>query len=544
MRVHGLCLAGLLVLFHALSAHAARVELEPSELLIRAESGGTIQRTLRVRTSPDVSAVAVEPSDLVIDTQPQALSLPAMRLTRSDATQGTGSLLWEYPLHIDLGNLPAGEYSGTLVFVHADGALKAPVKIQIRHRPWLPLLVLVAGILVGVGLSMYRAHGRPRDLLLMRLGFLRSYLQQDPLLRDSFFVSSDDENRNRSGMNSSEEKGITGLSDSKRSLPAHPFRAQLDVLLLQVELSLQAEQLETARGQLAQADELFRRFSSARTEWAKQLSYLARLHERIHESAPVGSVVRKSLLAQVDELFAGAPSQASPQALAQAAQQVVELLSAHGRASSRLLALEQQIKQPGTAPRWSDTLADLRSRTDGKPPALEALALVCKDADAAIAALQAELAATAGEGPDDVPATSPGILHKAAVAGEPGASPIEPVPAVYGLVSSREAPKRAAQRLQFFLYASYGMLLVVLAGTGLNEVYGKKFTFGADPFTDYLTLLLWGFGAEATRDSIVATLRGLGGERGKDAAAAPAPSSPSRDLVEAPAKPSDAPPAS
>lgn len=533
-------LVGLFVLLGMLCcvpARAATIEVDPAELVIRSEIGATILRTLRVRTSPDVESVAVEPTELVIDKQPQALSLPAARLVRSLTTQASGSPLWEYPLRIELRDLPAGEYSGSLVFVHAAGSVKAPIKIQVRHRPWLPLLVLVLGILVGVGLSAYRAHGRPRDLLLMRLGFLRSYLQQEPLLRDSFFAGSSRENRSLDHRPGGEEKGVSGPALNGPGLPAHPFRSQLDVLLLQVELSLQAEQIETARGQLAQADDLFRRFSSARTEWAKQLSYLARLHERVVQRTTAGSAVRHSLLARVDELYSGAPGQPSPAALAQAAGTVVEQLAACERALARLSLLDSQIQQAGAAPRWRDTLAELRSRADAGPPTLEAMALLRKDIDTALAALQTEQAATAGDSPDDAPMPPRSDLHAAAVAIDASGAPIEPVPAVRELPWSQATPKRAAQRLQLFLYGSYAVLLVVLAGTGLNEVYGKKFTFGADPFTDYLTLLLWGFGAEATRDSIVATLRGLGGDGHKEPAANPMVPTPVAEAAQPPPEP-------
>ena len=52
--------------------------------------------------------------------------------------------------------------------------------------------------------------------------------------------------------------------------------------------------------------------------------------------------------------------------------------------------------------------------------------------------------------------------------------------------------------------------LILLGGTGFNEVYLKKLTFGAELWSDYFALLVWGFGAEATRDSVTSTLRGWG----------------------------------
>lgn len=72
------------------------------------------------------------------------------------------------------------------------------------------------------------------------------------------------------------------------------------------------------------------------------------------------------------------------------------------------------------------------------------------------------------------------------------------------------APGDAKTRLRWFEIATYAAALILLGGTGFNEVYLKKLTFGADLWSDYFALLVWGFGAEATRDSVTSTLRGWG----------------------------------
>ncbi len=525
-------------------APAASLDLDPSELTIRVQHGETIARRLHIRTSTDVDALAVEPCELAIDKQPHAYSLPGRRLTMEETSKTGSSRLWVYPLDLDFRDMPAGEYSGSLVFVHASGSVKIPIKIQVRDRPWLPLVVLFVGILVGVGLSAYRSHGRPRDVLLMRLGFLRSYVQQDPLLRDSIFDAVGGEGAgepSRSGAPSSDGKAAAPAARSRRT---HPFRAQLETLLVQVELSLQAEQLETARSHLSQADELFGRYVSARTEWARQLGYLAALRERVQARTPSGAVVRQALLGRIDDSFSTAPSLGNPSALAANAQRVVDQLTAYEGLSARLTAFEAQIAlfATDTPPRFRDQLTALRRRADDNPPAVDALSALQKEADEAIAAVQAAqaaaaAAANAGDSPDDAPMRTLGEVRGVALDAGAAVPGMEPVPVVQSMLLSQQAPQQAAQRLQIFLYGSYGVLLVLLAGTGLNEVYGRNFTFGAQPFTDYLTLLLWGFGAEATRDSIVSTLRGLGGERGKEAGAGSPKESP---LVE-PGKPGSVP---
>ena len=538
MRVLCFLWIALAILLFSGPAQAASLDLDPGELTIRVHHGETIARKLHIRTSPDVDALAVEPCELAIDKQPRAYSLPGKTLAMEETSKTGSSRLWVYPLDLDFRDMPAGEYNGALVFVHAAGSVKVPIKIQVRDRPWLPLAVLCIGILVGVGLSAYRSHGRPRDVLLMRLGFLRSYVQQDPLLRDSIFDAAGNEatsDPKRSPDNASDGKAA-GMAP--RSRHTHPFRAQLETLLVQVELSLQAEQLETARSHLSQADALFGRYVTARTEWARQLCYLAALRDRVQARAPSGAVVRQALLGRIDDAFSTAPSLEGPGLLATTAQRFVDLLTAYEALCTRLTAFEAQIAlfAADTPPRFREQLTALRRRADDNPPTVDALSALQKEADEAIAAVQAAqaaaqaaAAANAGDSPDDGPMRPLGEVRGVSLDGAPAGPGIEPVPTVQSMLLSQQAPQQAAQRLQIFLYGSYGVLLVLLAGTGLNEVYGRNFTFGAQPFTDYLTLLLWGFGAEATRDSIVSTLRGLGGERGKDAGAGSPRDAPSAD---------------
>ncbi len=54
-----------------------------------------------------------------------------------------------------------------------------------------------------------------------------------------------------------------------------------------------------------------------------------------------------------------------------------------------------------------------------------------------------------------------------------------------------------------FAVVGYGVLMVILAGSGLKELYLSNLTFGAELWSDYLTLFAWGFGAEATRSSFM-----------------------------------------
>lgn len=509
---------GLFLLTGVGEARAASLEVRPSELTVHVLSGGDIQRSLLVRASSDVDLVVLEPGELSSEKNPRALTLPGHRLepAASSETPGAGRY-WDLPLSLDTSHLPAGEYNATLSFVSSGGTVKVPLKVLVRHRVYLPALVLLFGIAAGLGLSRYRATGRPRDLVLTQLGTLRALLQQDALLRDGIPFA---EGTPEAGGADANKLG-RGTSTVESLLP-NPFRDKAEGFLLTTELGLQSEQLEAARAQLQQAADVLRKWSQARTEWSKQLAYLARLQAKLSQAQPgQGSgeetPFRQQQRRHLADLIEGAPLQTSPQALRDATLPLVERINAQQQLLSRIGDVESQAAKL-SGPSWSGWQARctaLRRRADSLQDgqaALDGLQADLEKAQADLEKAQAEqaraLQANAGDTPDSNDDAPLSALHTAAVGGSPSPAGFEPVPATLIGRNSEDSPSRAAWRLQGFLIGTYGIMLLLLAGAGLNEVYAKRPTFGADLLGDYLTLLLWGFGAEATRDSIVGALRG------------------------------------
>ena len=68
-------------------------------------------------------------------------------------------------------------------------------------------------------------------------------------------------------------------------------------------------------------------------------------------------------------------------------------------------------------------------------------------------------------------------------------------------------PEKAHRKLKIFAWLSYAVALILLIGTGFNEMYLKNETFGERPFADYFSLLAWGFGAEASREAIANAIK-------------------------------------
>lgn len=62
-------------------------------------------------------------------------------------------------------------------------------------------------------------------------------------------------------------------------------------------------------------------------------------------------------------------------------------------------------------------------------------------------------------------------------------------------------------RLRLFYLSSYLIFFTVFAGSGFNQLYWTKPTFGANGWGDYFALLALGFGAEATRNVVTQVAR-------------------------------------
>ena len=78
------------------------------------------------------------------------------------------------PVVVSGRHLPAGEYNGTLLVQvrNQAGPLEVPLRLQIKHGPIFPLLVLALSLLIGVWIALYNTHGLANVALMKRVRLL------------------------------------------------------------------------------------------------------------------------------------------------------------------------------------------------------------------------------------------------------------------------------------------------------------------------------------------------------------------------------------
>jgi hypothetical protein len=360
----------------------------------------------------------------------------------------------------------SGEFSGKLRLSYQDGEQIIPVTVRVKDN-WLPpLIMLLIGTALGVGVSIYRNQGRPRDEILVRVSQLSNQIQDDPDLTK-----------------------------------AGAFQSHVEAHLVDVKMAIQTESWEEAKNAVKEAEIIWSKWNKGRSDWLKQLAYCDEMRLRLQDlnpTIPFVQAVRRNL----EDAVQGVPDLDTPSKLR-------ERLDIIAQQINRYFQLQTKIKQINSlcsvlpdeqAKPWQSRSQDLEQKLNNSQPSeLAADTKLQTDVEVALTEItqivtQQQATGTISKGLPKLGLTPPLIA---------------PAPST-SLLSWEKPTSGANKRLKVFTLVSYGIAIVFLAGAGFSQLYDDKPTFGANPWKDYFALLAWGFGAEATRDAITKVVQGWG----------------------------------
>lgn len=501
------------------------LSVSPRQLTVAGMRDQRETRVLLIRADAPVSNLRIVPLDLSSSNGDKFLSADAIGVELPAATIPAGGLL-TVPVTFNLAGARSGQFSGELLITYGEQSLSVPVNVAVKDPPWFALAALVVGVGLGIGVSSYRAQGRPRDEVLVRLGQIRTQMKVDADLQ---------------------EAGV-------------PFYNRIDAHLVDVEVALEAQQWEKAQQAVLEAENLWVRWRRGRPDWLVQLEYYDTLNARLKELGDVFYVneikeaarsayramptldepglFRASLepLARyvndfiaLRERLAVLAATKTGRTAAQALQQRLYALSPLNSAGFQSLQAEvetaigkaqiarirEKVNQlaslaanlPDTqAPEWQSKIAALQTRVAAlSPNDADAYLAVEGEVDAALEQVQSLVPSTSG---DEVLPRGAGDAAFGTPKGLPQMeSWLSGPPTIY-VQSLPEKVAGARHRLSWFTWLTYAVAVVFLALAGFVELYGGRIDFGASGISDYFTLLVWGFGAEATRASIAEMVQG------------------------------------
>ena len=458
----------------------------PGEITINSQATQVERRLLLRETSDGAPFTAIQalPQDLMAADQRHTLPASALTVDLARATIGAGELLTA-TLRVNLAGVPAGTYKGNLFFsAQPDTLLTVPITINVRHGWGWPIVVVVAGVLLGLWISSYVAQGKTRDEYVVRIAALREAIRTDAEL-------------------------------SRQQEPQHGFTIDLEQAIVEAEAALRAADWTAVEEKLKAATALLVKWRGNWTNWVIQLQHLRdnllpKLEtekKAYYTSADVPLTLRKLWQGAVDAIEDAARVE-SPQVLQTQSATLEENLA-------YFQSFKNQLDELGAirvtvAPtdidlklRWSTldqnlrlqdlSQAEVRTRFEQDLNALRDLLL--QHAETTDDGLEST-GRRGGRSMATLP-FPPSVLT-------PSLKAISPQESV-----------AANRRLFYYHWATYLVGSMLLAAVGLNTLYVNNPTFGANWLTDYLSLLVFGLGAETTCASVADMLRRWGVPAGK-----------------------------
>ncbi|GAB1537743.1 hypothetical protein NUACC21_03970 [Scytonema sp. NUACC21] len=424
-----------------------------------------VKRNLLVQTNEAIANLQVITLDLNRADSSAVVSEDAIRPTLlTKSVQPKQPLI--VPLELNFNQIRSGEYSGQLLVIYEKGELSIPVIVRLKDHWFFPLLVLLLGVGLGIGVSAYRNDGMPRDEIVVQVGRIRTQMQADSELAQSF----------------------------QGKIAGH---------LIDVETTLASKRWDEARLAVTQAQAVWDKWRKEREDWVALVNYLSELFDSLKSlngDAPYVQGVRS----QLENAKRQAPDRENTQKFHEELHNLRQQITRYKQGQAKLDQfnnLRNELTQ--LAPQKDESLRrisqGLQHELDGLTPSDEnAFKEWHKKVDNEIDELDKAIKQQAPSETGGTPMTARDANYTI-----PPTLP-NPVPEV---TSAQPSPKQAARNIYWFNWLSYAIAVGLLAGAGFGQLYATQPMFGANGWSDYFTLLAWGFGAEATRDAITKVVR-------------------------------------
>jgi hypothetical protein len=351
--------------------------------------------------------------------------------------------------------------------------------VRIKAAPLWPWMVMIAGVLLGTGLSIYRAEGRSRDEIIVQVGRLRTQMRGDGDLDQDYQVSIESE-------------------------------------LVDVESAVEDKDWAAAKAEALEAKTLWNRWRKGREDWIAQLQDGKKLIAESFESldeALRSTVYMQGVKDRIDSAYRKLRTgqYETPQTLKDDFSDVRRLLSQYKEGES-LMAYLRKMRSEANLPRareeyWLQQFDYRETNLKNLNPDASSFQAWKSTVEEDKASLEKDIAELVPVGP--AASATRGIAGRSAGEILSQVQPLPPGPAISSVFDPQNQAK-ADKNLKRFNWVSRVVAIALLAWLGMTELYGSNATFGADPMRDYFTIMAWGFGAELTRESVLRATQDLG----------------------------------
>ncbi len=176
---------GLIVLFLIVPVSAEPgVTVSPKSINFTATTDSVATRTVIVTAVENVTNLRLIPQDMIDETGAGVVHQDDIYYSHIMSTMKNGSIQ-AVPVNFNLAGAPGGRYTGELWFSYSDeGTVIIPVTATIKAGWFLPLVVLIAGILVSYSLFCYGKRYKRRDEITRMVEIIERNVFRDEKLEE------------------------------------------------------------------------------------------------------------------------------------------------------------------------------------------------------------------------------------------------------------------------------------------------------------------------------------------------------------------------
>lgn len=204
--------------------------------------------------------------------------------------------------------------------------------MRVKEFWLLPFIVLLLGVILGLGISRYRAEGIPRDEAVVQIGRLRNQMRADAELSQSFVT-------------------------------------KINANLVEVETALEAKRWDAVQQSISLAQTTWDKWRKYREDWLVQLKYMNQLNDRFEQGDLAGNVQYLKLVQnQISNILRNLANQESPQQLQENLEEVRQKIDRYLQTTGQLDELNGRINSQRDDRQWKERLRWLQSKLERLSP--------------------------------------------------------------------------------------------------------------------------------------------------------------------------------
>jgi len=307
----------------------AEISATPRAITINATRGETITRTIVLRSSK--SAIAVKAIALDAFSSDNSVVLPAatIQITAPPAQISPNHVI-RVPIRFNLQAAPSGEFSGEVLVTDAEGKRSIPMIVRIKD-PWLqPLLILLAGMAIGMTVSAYSSQGKLSDEVTVNLENIHTQIELD-------------------------------------RVEARSFWSRADMHLTVAQQTRDAKQIAAAQIALDQTKTVWSQWLQHRPNWLLQFRYYDTLRQRLNQDdlKATAALYVQAIARDLEQVLQTAPDLATPSALQQQLDQLSQQLNRYIRLHLQLEKMKDLVAMLEGEQRyeWEEHAEELAQRS-------------------------------------------------------------------------------------------------------------------------------------------------------------------------------------